>query len=1090
MNEKNHSEIGNAMNFILRPMLVGFVAQKLSKYFGKNNWWQDGVLKKLYPEQKKFLPLEGSYSELTDKMDIPLCVLLIDIHWAEIFSKILPYDYFNWIKELRSIRNRWAHDQESFDDDSTIRALDTMALVSKNIDEEATEQLRAMWRAKIHGKNEKIFQPEIVQPEKNFSATFGNLKSWRDVIEPHEDVARGLYRQAEFALNLADIVRKKGRAEYVDPAEFFARTYLTNGLKSLLVETLKRLTDGSGEPIIQLKTSFGGGKSHSLLALYHLFGGNISENFLSVREILDAAGVKFLPKVHTAVIVGTWENPLKSTLWGEIAAQLSKATGKPELYEMIRENDERGVSPGVELLQKIFDEAGACLILIDELVAYGRKLNLGKVKGGGSFGNLISFIQELTEAAKASPKTAVVVSIPESDAEIVDDLGQRVLKQVEKVFGRMEFVWTPVSVSEGYEIVRRRLFKQCNDEKAREEVCAAFFGMYLNNSNDFPYESRQINYRAKLLACYPIHPKLFDYLYDKWTSLDGFQKTRGVLRLMAKVIYHLWTNNDKSLLIMPANIPLDAAPIRDELTKLLGGNWDAIVNSEIDGENSKSYELDLKNPRFERFQATRKISRTIFIGTAPGSRKGDLRGIEENEIRLSTIQPQEVDSVAIFNDSLTKLKSNLYYLYSQNTRLWFGVNPTLRKFVDDKREQFSEDDVEFEIENRLRIWRNRGNFKAVHVCPKNSNDIPDEQTARLVILSPKYPYAEGQENNVATETAKNILENRGTVPRKWRNMLLFMAADAEKLIVLKDVVRDFLAWKAVIDESQHLNLDTLQLKDAKNNLDAAEKNFAMKVSQAYCKIFSPKCEDGNLNNFYFKVENIECTDESNISAAEKKFIYDENLLQSLGSEKLKDLLDRFILQENDFVKINQLWEYFATYYYLPRLVDVNVLFDTVRKGVKSETFALAEDVQDGEFIDLKFGDNFFGQISKENFLVKAETAQKQLNLEKPEPAIEDKLAPNNDFDNVSNDTDDSLPPPLPKHFSMDVELDNIRYSKDLKKYIDEIASHLMNLPNAKTSIHVAVNISVPEGVPQNLKDIVTANCLDLRVGAENFRFEL
>lgn len=915
---------------------------------------------------------------------------------------------------------------------------------------------------------------------------YGKIKSWRDVMEPHSDVARGRYRQAEFAADLGQVVRGAGNIEYTDAIEFFSRTYLTGGLKTLLVETLKKLALGTGEPVIQLKTSFGGGKTHSLLALYHLFGGKIrAEQSAAVREVLDAAQIEFLPKVHTAVIVGTWENPLQKTLWGEIARQLARSTGKPELYELIRQNDEQGISPGAELLQKLFDGAGACLILIDELVAYGRKLRQGEIKLGGTFGNLLSFIQELTEAARASKNCAFVVSIPESDEEIGGELGRQVLNRVDKVIGRVEFVWTPIGVEEGYEIVRRRLFKPCRDEQAREKVCAAFFSMYVANENDFPYESRQSNYRDKLLACYPIHPKFFDYLYDKWTSLEKFQKTRGVLRLMANVIYHLWTSNDASPLIMPANIPINFSPVRDELAKLLGGNWDAIINAEVDGEHSKPRELDSQNVRFGRLTAARKIARTIFMGTAPGSRQGDVRGVLESEIRLCVIEPQEVDSIAVYNDALTKLKANLYYLYSQETRLWFGVNPTLRKLVDDKRGQFSDDDIDFEIEKRVKQWGGRGVFKAVHACPKSSADVPDEQTARLIILSPKYAYVDGQKNNAAIETAKEILKNRGTVQRKWRNMLLFMAADAEKLHVLKDVVRDYLAWQSVNNESRHLNLDSLQKEDAENNLREAMETFALKTSQAYCRIFAPeRSEDCDLNR-PMQVEKIDCTKEDNISAASDKFVAGEMLLNALGCEVLKNFLDKFLWGDEDAIKLNKLWGYFATFYYLPRLVDVNVLLNTVSKGVAAEKFALAEDFQDGKYLELQFGDVACRNISLEDFLVKATVAKDQLDIEPPIVEVEpEEIAPPDNVDDFVE-----TPPPLPKNFLMDVVLDNVRYARELNKYVDEVASHLMDLPGAETIIRVDIKISVPDGIPQDKREIITANCLDLKIGEEHFHFE-
>ena len=1088
MNEKNFSIIGEAMNIDFKRQLVGFIAQNLIKKFGTNTWWQRGVLNVLYEEQKRNLPLNGTYAELTDKLDVKLCLLLIEIHWSEIFSKFLPYTYFNYVKELRTIRNLWAHNPEAFDDKTTRRAFDTMVLISETFDKELPENLRKICEENFKSA-EKIVREKstgVVEQSKNFFSKT-NLKSWRYVIEPHKDVASGRYKQAEFAADLGQVVRGEGSSEYTDPIKFFERTYLTGGLKTLLVKTLQRLTYGTSEPVIQLKTSFGGGKTHSLLALYHLFGGKISaEQSPVVTEILNAAEISKLPKVHTAVIVGTWENPLKSTLWGEIAAQLSRSTGKLELYEMMRDNDLNGVSPGVDLLRKLFDTAGACLILIDEVVAYGRKLREGKLKSAGTFGNLMSFLQELTEAAKASRNTAVVVSIPESDAEIVDDLGRKVLVQVEKYFGRMEFVWSPITITEGYEIVRRRLFKPCSDEIARSEVCTAFFNMYVENEKDFPFESRQNNFREKLFSCYPIHPKLFDYLYEKWTSLEKFQKTRGVLRLMANVIYHLWTNNDTSLLIMPSSIPINFPPVRDELSKLLGGNWDTIINAEVDGSRSKPQELDSQNVRFNNLMAARKISRTIFIGTAPGNKKGNVRGILESEIRLGVIQPDDVENISIYNDAISKLKSNLYYLYSQDTRLWFSVNPTLRKYFEDKRIEISDDKIEAEIEKWLKDWKRAGVFENVHICPKSSADVPDEQTARLVMLLPKYTYSE-QGNSTAIEMAKNILENRGTIPRRWRNMLLFMVADDENLQILKDMVRDYLAWSEVRSD-RSLNLDTLQKADLDNNLKLAKENFSMKLSQTYCRLIVPETYGEADLNFPLRVEKIECI-KDNISVASKKFLHDSipMLNCSLGAGELKRLLDKFIWRDRDSVQLKQLWEYFATYYYLPRLINESVLLETVRKGVANKTFALAEDFQDEKYIDLHFGDVSCGNLLPEYFLVKAEIAESQLGAGKPTPPIETEtkiiITPPKPEPTIEQ------PLPLPKKFSMDVKLDNEKYVRDVKRYVEEVASLIMNLPNATTSIRLVVEISVPDGIEESTKDIVTDNCKFLKIGSENFYFK-
>lgn len=917
---------------------------------------------------------------------------------------------------------------------------------------------------------------------------FENLKAWRDVIEPHPNVAKGNYKQSEFAADLAQVVRGEGSIEYTDPEEFFKRTYLTGGLKNLLSETLKRLSDGNGEPVIQLKTSFGGGKTHSLLSLYHLFGGKISQNNSQVQEVLKAANISFLPKVNTAVIVGTWENPLKSTIWGEIAAQLSTITGKPELYEMIRENDEKKVSPGVELLKNIFDAASPCLILIDEIVAYGRKLQDNKVDGG-TFGNLMSFIQELTEAAKASKRTAVVVSIPQSDIEVGDDNGKDILMQVEKYFGRIELVWSPVTVEEGYEIVRHRLFKDCTDEKARKETCDAFFSMYTDNINDFPYESRQTDYRDKLMACYPIHPELFDYLYNKWTNLEKFQKTRGVLRLMANVIHELWKKGSQSVMIMPSDIPLGCSSVRDELTKYFKENWDAIVTSEVDGDKSKAAEIDSSNGRFGNLMASRKITRTIFMGTAPVGQTGGVRGIDEKEIRLGTIQPKDLKSVSIFNDALSKLKANLYYLYSQNTRCWFSTQVTLRKMVDDKKETFSDDDINFEIEEKVKIFKEKSKFKSVHTCLKKSEDIIDEQVARIIILPPSYPYDIRKENNPALVFAEEILEKRGNIPRMHKNTLMFLSAEVKKLEELKKVIREYLAWEYVLKDKS-LNIDTFQREDAENNLALSKKNFDMKLSQAYSQIFAPK-SDANLNNLEWQIEEITCTQGDNLDVAVKKFLQCEMLVEVLGKDKLKSLLDQYIWRESETVELNKLWEYFTTFYYMPRLNSKNVLLETIKKGVEAETFALADDE---EFNGLKFGEEISLGNSAKKFLVKSEVAEKHLEKESESETSETESPNQNNPETQSTSTPEtefgaepSESEILPTEFHMDTYLDTTRLTRDFNNCISEIYSHLATLPGSAGSVHISINISVPDGISKDAQGDVESNCQTLKV--KSFHFE-
>ena len=519
-----------------------------------------------------------------------------------------------------------------------------------------------------------------------------------------------------------------------------------------------------------------------------------------------------------------------------------------------------------------------------------------------------------------------------------------------------------------------------------------------------------------------------------------------------------------------------AADVNAELTKgLLGQNWHAIVDAEIDGDSSKARKLDEQNLRFGNLSAARKISRSIFMGTAPAQKEGDVRGVTEEEIHLCTIQPQNIENIAVFNDALAKLRTNLYYLYSSSSRFWFDVEPMLRRTVDEKREKYSDDEIFAEIEARLKTWRGHRDFKAVYPCPKTSADVPDEPTARLVILSPKNSFD-------ATTAARDILDNRGPAKRENKNMLLFLAADAEKLGDLKDVVREFKAWSDVKAEARSLNLSAAQVEEADKNIKSTAKTFAIKISQTYSRLIYPASnKDAEINLPLCDVKIDECTNEENISFASAKCKYDELILPALGGEGLRRILDEreFIWRDKDSVNVNQLWEIFAKYYYMPRLVDKNVLFDAIRRAVKNEVFALADDEN---FSDLQFGkDN--DSVTDEKFLVKASKAQELVAATKkdvPEPES---------FEPPEQPEEPTTPEveALPTKFIMDTVLDNTRLKRSFNSCENNVLSLLVNLPDAQAEIRLVVNISVPDGIPKDIQDLLRDNCHDINIS--NFYFE-
>lgn len=1130
---ENVNIINQGFRHLLKA-LAPYVVRELQIEY-KDEWWREGVLNTLRDDQRKGLPEKGDWGELVDSLDIMRCLTLIDVHWMSIFKRKLSIDHRNWTKELIGVRHKCAHiGGQDFDTDFTWRALDTMARLCEQIDAESTEEIRALIRKIRYGTPEaSIFANGVASVQTTSakldksgvlaSPPLSGLPSWRYVIEPHPDVAQGRYRNAEFAADLAQVARGEGAIEYKDPVEFFARTYITEGMTGLLVQALRRVAGKDGEPVIQLKTAFGGGKTHSMLALYHLLRGQASiDKMPNVKPVLERAGLSSIVKTNVAVLVGTALDPSKSkrppkypgitinTLWGEMAVQLAEQAGNLSLYDFVKEADKRGVSPGSEVLTKLFDACGPCLILIDELVAYAKKLYGVAGLPAGSFDNLISFIQELTEAARASKNSLVVASIPESDIEIGGEAGKIALETIEHTFGRMEAIWKPVGANEGFEIVRRRLFLPPQDPASLEQVCRAFSEMYNQSSSDFPLECKELEYYERLKACYPIHPEVFDRLYGDWATLERFQKTRGVLRLMAAVIHDLWMKNDGGLLIMPSSIALDNPNVREELTRHLSEGWNAIIDKEIDGRNSIPYVIEEKNPRFSRCLAARRVARTIMLGSAPSVKEQRNRGIEVSRIRLGVVQPGE--QVSVFNDALSHLQNQLTYLYSDmsNNRFWYDTRPTLRKTVEDRAVQIPISEVEWEIERRLKSMRERGEFAGVHACPSSSLDIPDEQTVRLVVLAPGFTHKQGSHNSKAIQEAGNILNYRGASPRIYRNMLAFVAPDSEIILSLTSEVRKYLAWKSIIDDVESLNLDIVQQREAKRSLNTSDETVELRLKETYCWLLVP-VQDGS-NPIEWEKTRISGGTETHIIKASKKMVQMEQLITRWSPALLRMELDRWLWKDQQHIEIKKLWEYLSSYCYLPRLKNVDVLLDAIKNGISSdEYFAYAEGITgEGRYLALRFNQSSGSYIDIHGYLVRPEVAKAQIEKERLErekeknpdgiiypggsapaqnPGVQD---PGTGWETTVITSSGATTPQVlqdkkPRRFYGTVKLDTSRIGRDAGRIAEEIVQHLNLLPGASVEVTLEIHAEIADGVPDNVVRTVTENCRTLKF--TNFAFE-
>ncbi len=1133
----NHVIISQGFRFLLESM-APYMARELGNEFGKD-WWEDGVINVLYDDQKRDLPLTGDWAKLVDSLDIARCLLLFDLHWQKVFRKRLPIDCRTWSKELVGVRNKLAHlGGEDFSDDDTWRALDTMSRVCDQLDPDNAEEIRKLLRAFRYGSESgstSVTQTPAAAPapaKKKAgildAAPISGLPCWRDVIQPHPDVAEGRYKNAEFAADLAQVARGEGAFEYRDPVEFFARTYVTEGMTGLLEQALRRVSGKDGEPVIQLKTAFGGGKTHSMLALYHMLRGRAPiGNIPNIKPVLERAEVNAIPRTNVAVLVGTALDPTRAkrpqnfpgitinTLWGEMAAQLAESAGDPKLYEYVKEADKKGVSPGSKTLKNLFDACGPCLILMDELVAYAKKMYGAHGLPAGTFDNFISFIQEITEAARASQNSLVVASIPESDIEIGGDAGKIALEAIEHTFGRMESIWKPVAANEGFEVVRRRLFLDCKDAAARDAVCAKFSQMYTENQSDFPMEAREVEYRERMISCYPIHPEVFDRLYEDWATLERFQRTRGVLRLMAAVIHELWMGGDAGLLILPGSLSLDVPAVRNELTRHLDieEGWNAIVDREVDGRSSVPYQMDQKNPRYSRNMASRRVARTIMLGSAPTSRGQNVRGIEASRIRLGVIQPGE--NISVFNDALSTLTTSLAYLYTNPSgdRFWYDTRPTLRKTVEDRATQFAVSDVEYEIETRLHNLKKEPPFSGIHVCPSSSLDVPDDQSVRLVILRPTDVYRGSNPNNAAMTAVIDILNNRGTTPRIYQNMVAFVAPEQDLMLSLQQTVRRFLAWKSIKEDSEDLNLDAAQNRETDNNLARFNRAVDDQIKDAYCWLLIPYIDKAtDLKTIVWDTIRISGGNETIIGRAANKMRQNEQIITRWAPALLKMELDNVLWTSSNHIQIKTLWDYLCKYCYLPRLANEDVLLNAISSGlVSSEYFAYASGFDGTRYLDLKYGQSV-GMAERSAYLVKVSTAKDQLAEDEAKRQAEEAKAraaqqgqdsggdvtvsPPQPIDGgipVINVPPQPTPPapavkqPKNKRFYMSVPLDATRIGRDVQRLVEEVITHLTTADGTQVEVSLEVNVQAPGGLSQQIVRTVSENCRTLHV--EDFGFE-
>ncbi|MDX1523079.1 MAG: DUF499 domain-containing protein, partial [Anaerolineae bacterium] len=663
------------------------------------------------------------------------------------------------------------------------------------------------------------------------------------VVYPREDLREGKpLDAAEFAVHLDEVQAGGAPQDYQNPQLFFERTYMTQNLTMLATQVIRRLSGIKTETsaVFNMATQFGGGKTHSLTLLYHLaHHGPQANQWQGVSALLQQAGVKAVPQAKTAVFVGQKFDPrggddgtpLRRTPWGEIAWQL----GGNEGYKLFADFDEAGNSPGGDTIGKLFRLVDQpILILMDELMNYisrYRRIGLGS--------QFYNFIQNLSEEARGHNNVVLAISIPASELEMTAD-DQADYERTKKLLDRVGKAIIMAAESETSEIIRRRLFEW--DAQAIGQggkvilnrdalaACNAYADWVVAHRHQVPSWFPVDQAREMFAATYPFHPLLISVFERKWQSLPRFQRTRGVLRLLALWVSHAYQANTKGAYRDPiiglGTAPLDEPMFRSAVFEQLGeSRLEGPVTTDICGKReSHATRLDAEAvDTIKKARLHRKVATTIFFESNGGQYR---QGATVPELRLNVADP-DLD-IGNVETALEALNQTLYYLHAERNRYRFSVNPALNKLLADRLANISTAKMNERIHAEIGKLFPAGVVERI-LFAEQSSQVPDRPRLTMVVLSPEYPLQEPD----TLKLVEKITKEYGTSARTYKSALIWAIADTASS--LKDDARKLLAWEDIQDEVEtgaH-KLDDTQTRQLRENVNKARRDLAETVWRSY-----------------------------------------------------------------------------------------------------------------------------------------------------------------------------------------------------------------------------------------------------------------
>ena len=860
------------------------------------------------------------------------------------------------LQELQDTRNSWAHfDSNSLDDDEAERAFSNMIQVSKLLEMPELEEELKRIKGGTQARVEPTPQPQpqrvsaqVVQQDNNGVVDYnGVLPAWFNTIMPQYDIRNGQLDESIFAANIEEVATGTAPVVYQDIVSFFDRTYVTDGMRELIRRVVQALNGKESQNrVISLQTGFGGGKTHSLISLYHTVKYSRDfRNMEAARHILapedmpqfDDAKVAVFTQNTVSVVNGhqVEDGIVTHTLWGELAWQL----GGREGYEHVRQADEQRIAPTAKDIKSVIEGATPALILIDELADYCAKAS-GLVVGGGTlFTQTNSFIQTLTEVVASIPRTVLICTLPASATEVASsEIGQEILSALETRVVRVGSSVKPVDDEEIFEVVRRRLFDKMEKPEVLEQVARKYKDMYHNRRDALPVEADRVAYVERIKKAYPFHPELIDIFRVRWGSDSRFQRTRGVLRLLASIVKDLWQRRSTLVgtqaLIQTSDVQLENLPtLQSTITSLMGAQWDSVMHADVIGTISNAYKLDEQNAgnNIGKYHLATAVTTTVLMASVGSSSQ---KGLSLKQLKLCLLKPDAFQHIDI-DSTLNQLENIVHYMYRSSIggeqSYWFQSKPNINILINQAKGDVKEDEVNAEI---LRMVKHGvQNVAQVKVLVDPTGDVPEQKQLTFVVMHPKYAAAAGGNiSNSAKNAIRQMAQMRGSAQRVYRNTLLFLLCSEAGRAALSMKLREYLACDKIITEYGS-QLDADQKKDVLERKRQSGQSANEQLIHAYNTVVKCVRDDVQIQEII-------------TFASEFAPQLTVNVLNELRENGM--VLRRIglnIINRNGLmptvekpVKVNDLYEAFLRFDDKPMILNADAITDTVNKYCEEGTW--------------------------------------------------------------------------------------------------------------------------------------------------------